>query len=323
MTSSPVMHRRAMAARCAAVVLFMVIALGLGVGPAFASVDATPPTTYTDVNATYMDTATISLTAYDNEGGSGVDKTYYRIDEAGAFVVGLSATVSTVGNHTIEFYSVDLAGNTEATQSARFKVESESATIDQIAPTTTSNVRTSYPTSPARITVTAADNPGGTGVAAVNYRVDGGAVITGASTSTVVVSIAGSGGASHSLKFWAVDVAGNIGVEHTVSFTIGVAPAPRLKISCSRASARIGQTLVLSGVGTPNARMARRRISVMAKMPGRAWSTVGSRILSARATWSYAYRLKWGMPKGVYQFKVTYSSTGKRYSSRVLKVTVK
>jgi predicted phage tail component-like protein len=76
--------------------------------------DTTAPTTVSDAVIAYMTPAVITLTATDNTGGSGVDATYYKLDGAGsptAYTTPIS--VSTTGTHTIEFWSVDVAGNEE------------------------------------------------------------------------------------------------------------------------------------------------------------------------------------------------------------------
>ena len=84
--------------------------------------DVTAPTTSSNARATYTGPATIGLTATDQSGGSGVAHTYFRLD-AGIPTEGLVATVAAVGPHTIEFWSVDVAGNEETPHgSASFTV---------------------------------------------------------------------------------------------------------------------------------------------------------------------------------------------------------
>jgi hypothetical protein len=53
---------------------------------------------------------TVSLTA--NDGLSGVASTYYKVD-SGLEQNGTSVTIGAEGDHTIEFWSVDNAGNVE------------------------------------------------------------------------------------------------------------------------------------------------------------------------------------------------------------------
>ncbi len=75
------------------------------------STDMMAPMTTSDAQAVYMGGATINLTATD-EGGSGVAHTHYRLD-GGAEVLGTSVQVSGLGSHTLEFWSIDNAGNVE------------------------------------------------------------------------------------------------------------------------------------------------------------------------------------------------------------------
>ena len=89
------------------------------VSPAAAPVDATAPVTTSNALATYVSSAAITLSATD--AGSGVAATYYKLD-GGAQVAGTSINVTTVGSHTLEFWSVDVAGNIEAHKTASFTV---------------------------------------------------------------------------------------------------------------------------------------------------------------------------------------------------------
>ena len=75
-------------------------------------VDTIAPVTTSDVQATYSGSATIHLTASDGANGSGVAHTYYRLDGGGQ-TEGSLITTSATGAHTLEFWSVDVAGNTE------------------------------------------------------------------------------------------------------------------------------------------------------------------------------------------------------------------
>jgi len=84
-------------------------------------VDETAPVTSSDATASYAGTATITLTSQDNTGGAGVARTDYILD-GGDVATGTVVTTSDVGTHTLEFWSVDVAGNTEATQSVEFAV---------------------------------------------------------------------------------------------------------------------------------------------------------------------------------------------------------
>ena len=82
--------------------------------------DTIAPTTTSNVKATYVSSAVIALTATDT-GGSGVAGTYYKLD-GGAQTTGTSVSLGAVGSHTLEFWSVDGAGNIEAHKTASFAI---------------------------------------------------------------------------------------------------------------------------------------------------------------------------------------------------------
>ena len=82
--------------------------------------DTTPPTTTCTIDGTYP--VTITLVA-DDDGGSGVNYTMYRID-GGPWMIytGEPIIITEPGAHTIDFYSVDNAGNAETIRTAPFTV---------------------------------------------------------------------------------------------------------------------------------------------------------------------------------------------------------
>jgi hypothetical protein len=88
---------------------------------------------------------------------------------------------------------------------------------DIAPPHTTSTAVANYATS-ATINLGATDDVGGSGVAHTYYRLNGAAQIEG---TTITQSTPGP----YSLKFWSVDVAGNVETPHTVGFTIVTPPA--------------------------------------------------------------------------------------------------
>ena len=85
--------------------------------------DTTPPTTTTDLKTVYRGLATIRFFATDNAGGSGVDRTFYDLDGLGA-VQGTIAYENSLGVHSIEYWSVDEAGNEETHHFATFTIVS-------------------------------------------------------------------------------------------------------------------------------------------------------------------------------------------------------
>lgn len=83
--------------------------------------DTTAPTTTSNANATYAGPASITLSAVDNAGGSGVAHVYYTLDGVPQ-VEGTLVSTSVLGSHVLSFWSVDASGNAEAANLALFEV---------------------------------------------------------------------------------------------------------------------------------------------------------------------------------------------------------
>jgi len=83
--------------------------------------DITAPVTTSNRVAYYATSATILLTAIDNIGGFGVAHTYYTLNGAAA-VASSTVHVSGAGTYLLRFWSVDIAGNIEATRTVNFTV---------------------------------------------------------------------------------------------------------------------------------------------------------------------------------------------------------
>ncbi len=177
------------------------------------AVDGVAPTTYSNAAGSYIESATIDFLPQDNQGGSGVAKTWYAVD-GGPSVEGTRAYVTGVleDPHFVEFWSQDIAGNTENRERVEFAIVAE--VVDTDAPTTISDAVLLY-SAPTTITLTATDNAGGTGVAHTYYRLDGVPGDPGVGTS---VSVSGEG--THTLQFWSVDAKGNVEETKTAKFMI-------------------------------------------------------------------------------------------------------
>lgn len=289
------------------------------VSPVAPPSDATAPTTVSDAKATYVSSAAIHLTATDNTGGSGVAHTYYRLDGAKQ-VEGTTIGVTAIGAHTLEFWSVDVAGNVETHKTVSFSVTAPAPAPDTTPPTTTSDAKATYVSS-AAIHLTATDNTGGSGVAHTYYRLDSLAQVEGTAISVTTTG-------THSIEFWSVDVAGNVETHKTASFTVTPAAtttATSLTIDSTTYSARKGVPFDLSGVLTPG--LVGDSIVVYVKRGSASrWSYSSTRLTyqltaSGGAMWQYRYTAK---VKGTYQFYAKFAGTADRLasSSRTIKVTV-
>ncbi len=82
-------------------------------------IDKTPPATSSDATAGYVSPALVSLSASDSV--SGVAGTFFSVD-GGSWQSGRAVTVYNNGAHSLSYFSVDLAGNREPTQTVTFDV---------------------------------------------------------------------------------------------------------------------------------------------------------------------------------------------------------
>lgn len=179
--------------------------LGCHASPASAAL----PVTASNALPDYEGAALIRF-SITKDGKAAIGTTYYRVD-GGETLSGKTAVVAAPGVHTLEFWSVDQNGLSEATtQTATFTVAE-----DVTPPVTTSDAQTTYYWNNARITLTATD-ASTQGVKATYYSLDGGPAQTG----TVVTVPAVDGTVAHTLSFWSEDWSGNVESATTVNFTI-------------------------------------------------------------------------------------------------------
>ncbi|MGB3438038.1 MAG: hypothetical protein WBA97_04720 [Actinophytocola sp.] len=177
-----------------------------------------------DENGAYIGSAMVTVSATDNDGGSGVASIEYKLDDAEWAAYTEAVQVSAAGEHTVLFRASDQAGNTSEEGSATFTVVS--GDVDETPPSVSSVVSGTQNSNweyldAASIDISALDT--GSGVASVEYTLDGGAWT--AYTEPVVVNTAGT----HEFLYRATDLAGNVSAELPGSFTIvesGPGPGP-------------------------------------------------------------------------------------------------
>jgi hypothetical protein len=132
------------------------------------------------------------IQATDNDGGSGIREIRYTIDggtERIAAGADVRIAIEEDGPHTLSYYAVDEAGNTETAKVSNIK-------LDQVDPVTTpvANVKGTS------LALPATDNR--SGIARTVYTMDGGAEKT--YVTPLVLD-----GKRHTIVFWSEDVAGN------------------------------------------------------------------------------------------------------------------
>ncbi|MDZ4063784.1 MAG: hypothetical protein U1E22_03860, partial [Coriobacteriia bacterium] len=166
-------------------------------------VDEYPPVTTSDA-PTHWVTGPVAVTLSATDDVTGVANTYYRLDGSQTTTYTAPVAISAEGTHTVEYWSVDSAGNTETRRNA-------TARIDGTAPVTTDDAVASY-IGTATITLTATDGAL-SGVSSVKWRLDAGAWQTGTSVQTSVLG-------AHVLEYYATDAAGNAGLTRNAAFKV-------------------------------------------------------------------------------------------------------
>lgn len=179
--------------------------------------DTTPPTVTAsiagdkDSSGNYLDVATVTLTATDAD--SEVRSVEYQLDGGAWTPYSAPVAVTGAGEHMVHFRATDAAGNTSPEGMAHFTVVKRDTTAPAVSASVagTQDEDGNY-VGKAVVTVTASDT--GSGVAAVEYKVDDGAWT--AYAAPVPVTAPGA----HTVGYRARDVAGNASAEGSVSFTV-------------------------------------------------------------------------------------------------------
>ncbi len=166
--------------------------------------DDTAPVTTAEVSGTPVEgwltgPATVTLTAADEDGGSGVARTEYQLDDATEWTAYTAPVpVTGDGEHELRFRSVDEAGNVEETKTVTVR-------IDATAPVSTATFAPANDEGwhDGTIPVVLTSTDAGSGVALLEWSLDGGDW----TPYTEPVEISGDG--DHELLYRATDTAGN------------------------------------------------------------------------------------------------------------------
>ncbi|MEV4765466.1 plastocyanin/azurin family copper-binding protein, partial [Micromonospora chokoriensis] len=182
--------------------------------------DTTPPTVTAtvagdqDPDGNYLGAATVTVTATDAD--SGVETVEYQVDDTSFTPYTEPVRVTAVGDHSVQFRATDQAGNTSAVGSVSFRIvepgEEDTAPPEVKAALAGDRDGDGNYVGTATATLTATD--AGSGVATIEYSLDGAAFT--AYSSPVVVTAVGM----HMLHYRATDVAGNTSAEQMSHFTV-------------------------------------------------------------------------------------------------------
>lgn len=149
--------------------------------------------------AFYNKAVTVTFSADDGIGGSGVKRTSYKVDDQGWETVTGAIYVSEEGIHTLQYFSEDMAGNLE-------QIRNMTVSIDKTAPETVATAPIGWSRTPQSVLLNATD--GLSGVAQTYYSVSNsvyGSVYGQMAGSIVPVTLEGI----NTVTFYSVDAAGN------------------------------------------------------------------------------------------------------------------
>ncbi len=204
------------------------------------------PTSPNGTNNWYDGSApTFTLSASDPAPGSGVATTKYQIDNGSVQTYSGAVTIPD-GLHTVSYWSVDAAGNTEGTHTtATIKVDTaKPSTTLLITPNAPNGLNGWYKTNAPTFTLTGTD-VGGSGVASTSYQIDGGATIPYSGVVTVPEGL-------HTVSYWSTDAAGNVETAHTTAqIKVDVTkPTDTLSFSAATGAFLSGTTIYFKGNST-------------------------------------------------------------------------
>ncbi len=170
-----------------------------------------PTTTATPAAGTYDETQSVTLACTDGT-GSGCAATHYTLDGAEPTTGSprYSAPLSIAANTTLKFFSVDMAGNAEAVQTAAYIINTS---IPSVSASPAGGL---FPTAQD---VTLNCNPGATGgtCVAIYYTTDGSTPTTSSATYSTPITVSA---ATTTLKFFAVNSVGNSSPLRTETYRI-------------------------------------------------------------------------------------------------------
>ena len=181
--------------------------------------DTTDPETTDDAPAGWRDHAiTVTLTASDS-GGSGVDAVWYSLDSGPPteYSETTGVPIATEGEHSLEYWSVDRAGNEELPH------ESATVRVDLTDPhTSQSGADDAWHCEDVTIDFLGSDI-GGSGLADTEYKVDGG-VWTSGLEITLPATPDGGNDDDHVVLYRSRDNAGRVEAEHSCHVKIDTTP---------------------------------------------------------------------------------------------------
>ena len=236
----------------------------------------------------YRSSVSVALSAIDNAGGTGVAAIRYTTDGSAptnaspAYGAPFPIPVSM----TVQYGASDNGGNTEATRSQLIKIDS----VPADAAITCNNAACSggWYRGPVAVSLSAKDNPGGSGVAAIRYTTDGSTPSSSSPVYQGPFTVSGS----RNVRYRVFDKAGNTSVTHTTLVKIDTT-APLLSLTAPGVTAfAAGSVKIAVRATDTQSRIVRVRYYV----DGRLVAT------DSHGPFTYTFKTA-GMAKGTHRLK--------------------
>jgi hypothetical protein len=186
--------------------------------------DSTPPVTTVTLNPAlpaggwYRTPVTITLTAADAAGGSGVAAIWNQLDSTGWSTLPTLRVIDE-GVHQLAYYATDVAGNRETTRNLPVALDFTPPTVT-LTPARPPQASGWYT---APVTLSLAINDTLSGAGSGYYRVDGGAWLMGVNGVTVFDFQLATDGV-HQVDYYAEDLAGNRCAARTIEVRLDITP---------------------------------------------------------------------------------------------------
>jgi hypothetical protein len=197
--------------------------------------------------------------------------------------------------------------------------------LDGTAPVTTATGLQALSTGawqkiPAQVSLSAADNAGGVGLAATYYTIDGGAQQTYAAPFTLADG-------AHTVSYWSVDKVGNVETAHSGYANIDTkAPTATAKAMMLKAvKAKKGKTLrfrLTVADPTPSCGSATLTLTLTTKKGKKLWSLVKVGQPTNKAL-TISYKLKKTLKKGTYSIVCRSTDAAGNVQAKVAKAKLK
>ena len=260
----------------------------------FTQLDRTPPvTTCSADDAWHRGQVTVTFAATDTQ--SGVAYTRYRVD-AGTWQTGTSFPVGADGVHSVEYYSVDNAGNTEATQRAEVRIDATAPLVTLVAPT----AGAAYAQGSAATCDWSSSDPL-SGIASEVATIDGLPVAKGARLDTLALG-------QHAFALTVTDVAGNQRTVRAAFEVIAGQPCSIITVTAPAGTSSLAQGSALPVTWTTNAAVTSGEFGLWVVSPANGWYV--GKVVPADGTASYANSVNLDVPVDAgYRVFVYYRAT--------------